>query len=247
MADNLAYIGNSWERRDGQPLFQGARQIGLRDIDPSLLSTETHYDSWAQWGKTWWVPFNPTLRPIAPTERLAWLESNSDIVNDASLIEVSNPRTGRRWLTLWGFSDWKGLGLHGGRTELQRDTWFRLLCIVTRTKDEAALIEELREKTLTDPDDFATIDLHGDFYLGEYPWHPSLEGVDSWSSRGAGWQPLVGPDATDGGELYLRARRLRLLGRQRRKGANPRAMARRSYGTSYDQWTLPGLCRWIGT
>ena len=111
----------------------------------------------------------------------------------ASLIEVPNPRTGRHWLTLWGFSDWRGLGLHDGRTELQRDTWFRLVCIVTRRKDEAALMEDLREKILTDPHDSPTMDLHGVFYLGEYPWHPSLEGVDSWSSPSAGWHPLSVP------------------------------------------------------
>src|SRR5208282_1128324 len=57
MADNLAFFGNCWERQGGPPLYQGARQIHLRDIDPSLLSTETHYDGWGQWGKTWWVPF----------------------------------------------------------------------------------------------------------------------------------------------------------------------------------------------
>ena len=48
----------------------------------------------------------------------------------------------------------------------------------------------MREKILTDPLDFSTIDLHGDFYLGEYPWHPSLEGADSWSSPSAGWYAL---------------------------------------------------------
>ena len=37
MADNLAYLGNSWTRRDGIPTYQGARQVSLRDIDPSLL------------------------------------------------------------------------------------------------------------------------------------------------------------------------------------------------------------------
>jgi hypothetical protein len=29
MADNLAYVGDTWERDGGMPMYRGARQIGL--------------------------------------------------------------------------------------------------------------------------------------------------------------------------------------------------------------------------
>jgi hypothetical protein len=182
MADNLAYLGDSWERGDNVPSYRGARQIRLRDIDPSLLVTETRYGGWGQWDRTWWVPVNPALRAIEPLENLAWLEADSDIVNDVSLIDLRNPKTSRRWLALSGFSQWLGHGLHDGREELQRETWFRVRCIVVSRSDRAALVDGLRNKILTSPDTLPKINLLGDFYLGEYPWHPELGDVGQWSS-----------------------------------------------------------------
>lgn len=193
MADNLGYIGDFWEQRNGRSAYVGARQIGLRDIDPSLLATETHYDGWREWGRTWWVPHQPNLRPATPTERLAWLESDIDIINDASLIEMSNPRCDRRWLALSGFADWRGRGLCDGREEFQRDTWFRLTCMVVCKTNEAALVQGLRNQILTDPYGLPEVDLHGEFYLGEYPWHPALKEVDRWSSPGSEHGPMSVP------------------------------------------------------
>ena len=72
MADNLAFLGGLWAEVDDEPpVYRGAREVGLRDIDPSLLTSKTHYDGWAEWGKTWWVPFDPQLRTMGPHERLA--------------------------------------------------------------------------------------------------------------------------------------------------------------------------------
>jgi hypothetical protein len=144
LADNLSCRGHSWERRDGMPTYKGARQVSLRDIDPSLLTPKTHYDGWAEWGRTWWVPFNPALRAATPQERMAWLHSDSDIVNDTSLIEATDPKTGRRNLALRGFADWKGRGIRDGREEYQRETWFRVQSVVIHKHDEAKLLEALR-------------------------------------------------------------------------------------------------------
>ena len=71
-----------------------------------------------------------------------------------------------------------------GEKELQRDTWFRLTCIVVHRKDQTKIIESLRGKILTDPDSFPEIELHsGYFYLGEYHWHPEIREFDRWSSH----------------------------------------------------------------
>ncbi len=177
MADNLAFIGKSWNREDEAQTFQGAWQINLRDIDPSLLVTETHFDSWVEWQKTWWVPVSPILRPIDRLERRAWAKSDSDIINSDSLIEVANPKTGIRWLNLWGFSHWRGRGIRDGHREMQRETWFRLQCIVVSKKEEKTVIRKMRSKILVDPHVLPKIDLFGEFYLGEYPWHPALKDV----------------------------------------------------------------------
>ena len=157
MGDNLASLGNHWsEENDELPLYQGAREVGLRDIDPSFLTTQTHYDGWGEWGRTWWVPFNPQFRAMAPHERFAWLQSDRDIINDRVLIDLRNPKTGRRWLALSGSSGWKGGGIRGGKKEFQRETWFRLTCIVVHREDQTKMVESLRDKILTNPDFIST-------------------------------------------------------------------------------------------
>ncbi len=185
MADNLAFLDNPWKQDDDEPpLYRGAREVGLCDIDPSFLTTQTYYKGWAEWRKTWWVPFNPTLRAVDPHERLAWLDSDSDIINNKALIDLCNPKTGRRWLALSGFSTWKGAGVRAGKREIQRETWFRLTCIVVRRKDQAKMVKSLQDKILTDPSSFPKIELYsGYFHLGEYPWHPEMSEFGRWSSH----------------------------------------------------------------
>ena len=193
MADNLAFLGSIWSEDDDEPLYQGAGEVELRDIDSSLLTTQTHYDGWGEWGRRWWVPFEPQFRAMDSHERFAWLESDNDIINGSALIDLRNPKTGRRWLALSGFSNWRGYGVRGGEKEFQRDTWFRLTCIVVHRKDQAKIIASFRDKILTDPSSFPEIELHsGYFYLGEYHWHPEIREFDRWSSHDD-WRPFAVP------------------------------------------------------
>lgn len=193
MSDNLAYIGGYGDRPDGSAKKYGsAHEINLRNMDPSLLVTETSYDGWAQWDRTWWVPVEASLREISPTARLAWLESDNDVFNDSSLIDVTNPKTKKRYLSLHSFASWRQSGVGVRRKELQRDTWFRLHCVIVRKKDLRKAINSLTGKTLTNPSSLPHIELHGDHYLGEYPWHPTLEGVDAWTGK-ADWHATAVP------------------------------------------------------
>jgi hypothetical protein len=193
MADNLAFNGDSWES-EAVPTYKGAAQIGIRDIDPSLLTTGTHYDGWGEWGKTWWVPFNIHFRSQNPRERLAWLESDNDIVNTDSLIDLRDPKTGQRWIALGGFSRWTGYGVFRGSKEFQRETWFRLNCLVVHRSDLSQIIDHLKGRILTDPHSMPKIDLWSrDFYLGEFPWHPNFNGIDKWKSPGKSWHSFPVP------------------------------------------------------
>lgn len=172
MADNLAYIDGSWNSNKVITKYKGASQIGLRDIDPSLLTLETHYDGWKEWDRTWWSPASVHLRPMAPRERLAWLKSEKDILNDNSLFDLKNPKTGQRWLALSGFSRWSAYGISDTEKEYQRETWYRINCLVVHREDENSVIKYLKKEILTNDSKLPKIDLYGDFYLGEYPWHP---------------------------------------------------------------------------
>ena len=193
MADNLAFLKSRLEVDDDKPpVYRSARQVGLRDIDPSLLITQTHYDLWHEWGKTWWVPFNPQLRTVDLHELLAWQDSNSDIINDSALIDVCNPKTGRRWLALSGFSRWKGSEVRDGMKEIQRVTYFQLTCIVVHRSDLAKIVESLKGQILIGHSSLREIEVPEDFYLSEYPWYPEMGELDRWSSNND-WQAPVVP------------------------------------------------------
>jgi len=192
MADNLTMKSESWNRDDETQDYEGAWQIGLRKMDPSLLITQTHYEGWGEWPRTWWVPISPVLHEIPRPERLAWRDSPHDIVNDVSLIDVTDPKTGRKWLALDGFAHWNQKGIEDGSSQLQRGTWFRLNCVVTKQSNRSKLLQWLRTERLTAPDDLPEIKLYGDQYLGEYPWHPSLTYLDEWEEPGA-WRKLPVP------------------------------------------------------
>lgn len=181
MSDNLAFLGGYGDYEESEHRGYGmAREVRLREIDPSLLVQKTHYDGWAQWDKTWWVPVEVKMRPVEPAERLAWLNGDQDVLNDASLIEVTEPKTKRSWLCLNTFANWRQRGLFNDREEMQRDTWFRLNCIVVKKTDEAKLVQSLKRTMLTDPHRLPRIELHGDHHLGEYPWHPTVSTFGDW-------------------------------------------------------------------
>jgi hypothetical protein len=180
MGDNLAFIGSQYADDQEPRTYRGAYDVGLRDIDPSLLVSKTEYDGWAEWPKTWWVPAEPQLGPLTPGESLTWLKSDADIINDASLIEVTNPKDGQRWLTLHSFGAWNQNEVIKGEKKRQRDTWFRLSCFVVRRRDAAKLMAALRGRKLGDESRMPKVELHGDRYLGEYPWHPYFQGFGAW-------------------------------------------------------------------
>jgi hypothetical protein len=54
------------------------------------------------------------------------------------------------------------------------------------------MVRSLRGKILTDPHALPHIELGGEFYLGEFPWHPKLRDVDQWISPDS-WHPFDVP------------------------------------------------------
>ena len=190
MSDNLAFVGGvGASNSDAAPEYQGTRNVRLRDIDPSLLLTRTSFDGWREWGRTWWVPFSPQLPAADPHVRLAWLESDSDIINDPALIEVQDPDTGLGWLALDGYASWSGNGVQHGTKTRQRDTWYRLKCIVVAQEDRDQTLASLGQRILTSPHNFPDISLYSDVFLGEYPWHPDVECAADSTFWARDWDP----------------------------------------------------------
>jgi hypothetical protein len=90
---------------------------------------------------------------------------------------------------LKSFSHWRQSGVVNGSKSMQRETWFRLNCIVTRKENEAALVKSLKGRQLGSPHDLPELQLPSELYLGEYPWHPSLDQLGGWLEADS-WRKL---------------------------------------------------------
>lgn len=200
MADNLLFIGSSYSERE--PLiYEGPAEIDLRDIDPSMLLAKTYFDGWEQWPQTWWIPVEPRLKEITPLERLAWLESEQDLLNDHALIDRVDPKTGAHWLMLNGFASWRQSGHDGDNRAMQRETWYRVRCIVTKKRNRAKVKQSLIGRCLIDSHILPEFHLDSSCYLGEYPWHSSIATRDKWV-RPDQWNKLGAPVSATTSHYY---------------------------------------------
>jgi hypothetical protein len=179
MADNLQPL----------PGRDGAGDIArLRNIDPSLLVTQTEDDGWRRFEEpSFWVPQGPSLEAVTVDQALNWLNANEDLFDGADNVEVTNLLDDKRWLVLSGFESWRG-----GNGVLDRDTWRRIGCFVVRKKDlgkALALIESEHFQTSEDVPSSRSGGLRS--YLGEHPWSWCADdnGIDPDNEWIKGWRP----------------------------------------------------------
>ena len=178
MGDHLAFKGSFG---DSLRVFDGPWQIGRREMDPSLLAMRTNGDAWREWGRSWWLPIAPKLRPVPPSARVLWVQGDDDLVDSELLLRVFDPVTERYWLVVDEFVGWHQYGTRRGDRHLDRDTWFRVNCLLVRAKDTDALVHAMSGKDIGSRD-LPSIDLSwSDGYVGEYPWHPAYSGIETWA------------------------------------------------------------------
>ncbi|WP_188131504.1 hypothetical protein [Mesorhizobium sp. NFR06] len=185
LADHLAFKEHF---DDPIGIFEGPWQALSREMDPSLLATNSHGDQWRQWDRTWWMPAVVKLRPMEPAARLLWLDSPDDLVSSEALIRALDPKTGRKWFVIEEFALWTQYGVRQGDRRLERKTWFHLQCILTKDADLNALVDSFSGKSLNQRD-LPKIEMPFRGYLGEFPWHPVYSDIVSWMPAG-GWNGL---------------------------------------------------------
>ena len=65
-----------------------------------------------------------------------------------------------------------------GHREMQRDTWFRLRCFVVPRAHEEQIVNSLKNQLHLDGRSLPDMEVHFQYYLGEYPWHPDIVGLE---------------------------------------------------------------------
>ncbi len=176
LSDGAQYL-EGWSE-EPEP-YHGPWQVSARNIDPSMLRRSTKDDGWKPWGPTWWMPKRAKLACATPLEALHWLTTEVDVINDESLIDLSDS-DGGRWLSLHCDASWNRSGKNRHPSEVTRKSWVHLRCLIVDPSDEQALISCLsKSKAETHPEIPDGVG-YSDAFLGEYGWHPSTGGFNEW-------------------------------------------------------------------
>ncbi|OGU16042.1 MAG: hypothetical protein A2076_05245 [Geobacteraceae bacterium GWC2_53_11] len=175
MADNLIYKSSFSDEAEA---YKGSWQISERNIDPSLLIKKTQDDGWKKHPAVWWSPVSLRLKHLNKSEQQLWLDNDSDQLNCASFIDVTEPLSDQRWLVLKGFKHYGtpyDMGSH-------IDSWCRIWCIVLPKNQTKRFIAAIAKQTLIDTHALPTAVHLGDSFVGEYPWHPACSIEDEWKT-----------------------------------------------------------------
>jgi hypothetical protein len=178
MEDNLAILPNEEESGPSR----------LRDLDPSMLRERTEDDGWRSPREgSFWAPYRPTIEAATPNEALAWLNSETAMLDGSENIEVTDP-DGRRWLVLTGFEIWEE-----NRDTVRSEAWRRIGCTIIRADDRQKLLDRLSGIHMTGNHDMPIGDADGyNMHLGEHAW-AWPDGTDdgwmeNWKPHGGDWQ-----------------------------------------------------------
>jgi hypothetical protein len=164
--------------------YEGPWQVGLRDIDPSLLLASTRASSWEPTPASWWCPLEVSFpEEMAPAARDQWLRDGMDLPDPASLIAVTDGEA-TDWLALDGYYNWsQKIPPEEKPFEVdQCNLWYILKSYLIRKTDLAKFSRWAKTQDWTGRWMPEAPTIHSVF-LGEYPWHPSgLESSVAWTT-----------------------------------------------------------------
>jgi len=185
----LAYLSDHYqfrhEYKEELTSFDGAWQLGVRDIDPSCtIKSSQSDDSFDPLPKSWWVPIDYEAWDLDKDEG-AWLSNSKDLPDVTSLIEVFQPEQKLNWLCLDGFYRWdQPVPLEEDKyARSRRDLWLMLRCYLVdlddiRSLSRWAVKQNFMGRWMTEP-----ISLY-DVFIGEYYWSKpywdAFEGENGW-------------------------------------------------------------------
>lgn len=178
MEDNLAILPNEEESGPSR----------LRDLDPSMLRERTEDAGWRSPREgSFWAPYRPTIEAATPNEALAWLNSETAMLDGSENIEVTDP-DGRQWRVLTGFEIWEE-----NRDTVRSESWRRVGCTIVRADDRQKLLDRLSGIHMTGNHDMPIGGADGyHLHLGEHAWawpDGTDDGwIENWKPHGGDWQ-----------------------------------------------------------
>jgi hypothetical protein len=192
IADHFQYRGEF--RGPEDKVYEGPWQDGLRDLDPSCIIQSTHGGtSWTGHKTAWWGA--PSYSDWEnPSEPKSWTKRTDDLPDPKSILSVTNPDDGTRWLNLQAYLHWEQ-PVSPDRERYESDRR-EILYIVTgyliRKDDVASFLEWAKGVSFWGRWMPSPAELRQMFF-GEHSWAPAAQyferpyfGESGWSKPGKG-------------------------------------------------------------
>jgi hypothetical protein len=104
ICDNFGLAEDTYDRTSSDDWRNGTWPTSFRDIDPSLLLSETPHDGWAANQCNWWTPHQFQAWNSAPT-KMAWLKTANDLPNPKDFLLLRHD--GQEWVALNAYANWR--------------------------------------------------------------------------------------------------------------------------------------------
>ena len=181
LLDNFQFNGDSW----GETIekYDGAWQLYVRDVDPSVVVPKTR----AQRSQTWWAPlsFGDWNKDV---DDKSWIADSTDLPDPKPLLVVVDPKDGSRWITLEAWFRWEqSTPAEEERFEYERrEVWHLVRCYLARRKDIEKLFEWAKKQDFMGrwmPENRESSRV----FLGEFSWAPAFLFHDQPYYSREGW------------------------------------------------------------
>jgi len=169
ISDNFRWVG----RFNGGSKYEGPWQLWGRDIDPSVVLPHTGYRPYDEI-HSWWFPVRYESWNLHK-EDIDWLKADADLPNLESLLDVSNPNDGLKWLLLDGFFKWEQpVPVGEDKYETNRkEIWYMIKSYIVKKEDAEEIFEWMTKQNFMGRWMPESPDVYR-MFLGEYPWASSV-------------------------------------------------------------------------
>ena len=188
-SDNFEFHGSLGRRAFTKYQYPSQLVMGGRNIDPSLLISSTPAPGHGELHSSWWFPFTYDAWN-AQNDDVTWLQDKSDLPHFESIIEVTNPDDGSKWLVLncYFILQRKNSPNVNPFKSPTRDIFFHLDGCIVKKSDMTKLYKWTKKqnyKNVRFPEYYS---MHNQF-LGELYWRRSAQSEmkqyeSSWTSHG---------------------------------------------------------------
>ncbi len=163
---------------DPAEIYSSPSQIGIRNIDPSLLMRDIQDGRTGDPKTVWWSPVSCHFNEGSLDEKKDWVLHSENMPSPQSLITLADSETGQNWLSIHANYTWRECSNRVERLQAPyRQQWVHVRCYLVRKEHCNEVYAHLLKQCFwgSGLSDAGYID---DVFLGEYPWAEACNDMD---------------------------------------------------------------------